>query len=280
MGPDYLRRFHDMVAELRRSPDVALARLHVAPPVSEQTIAHVHERLGFALSDSILAFYRQANGLALEWVAKEHPAYDPATHDRESSEPFDMVPQDVAGGVINIYPLEALLDDYEDVFWFQWMEGQTTELAGKSYDLLAFSRAIRPLDYYSEYAMAAFFLGDRVPDPPVLIGDDHGATFTAFPPLDFSTYMEAILALRGSWVGRERILCRRERPLPTSVEGWRELAPSLETLIRWSLEHEAASAERTADDDFDADDFDDDFDTSDDFDEDDDLDDDESFDDD
>ncbi len=273
MRTDYLRRFQVMVAELRQSPDVAVARVHVAPPVSEQTIARVRSKLGFALSDSILAFYRQANGLALEWVPKDHPAYDPASHDRESSEPFDMVPQDVPGGTINLYPLEALADDYEDVFWFQWMEGQTTELAGKSYDLLAFSRAIRPVDYFSEHSMAALFVGDRVPDPPVLLGDDHGASFTSFAPTDFVAYLEAILALRGSWIGRERLFGRESRALPRDPEGWRELTPPLETLVRWSLEHDPEYSERSEDDDFDAADLgeDEDFDTSGDFDEDDDF---------
>lgn len=279
MRPDYLRRFQEMVAELRRSPDVAVARVHVAPPAAEESIARVHAKLGFALSDAILGFYRQANGLALEWVAKDHPAYDPASHDRESSEPFDMVPQDVAGGVINVYPLESLLDSYEDVFWFEWMAGQTAELSGKRYDLLAFSKAIRPVDYYSEYAMAAFFLGDGVPDPPVLLGDDHGATFTAFSPTDFATYMEGILALRGSGVGRERFFCR-DGPPGRGPEAWLEAAVPLDTLIRWSLEHEPSFSERPEDDDFEGGgDLDDDFDTTGGLDEDDDLEDDEPLDD-
>lgn len=273
MGPDYLRRFQEMVADLRKSPDVAVARVHVAPPVTDEAIARVHAKLGFRLSDAIVGFYRQANGLALEWVPKDHPAYDAAAHDEESSEPFDMVPQDVPGGVINIYPFESLLDSYEDVFWFEWMAGQKAELAGQTYDLLAFSKAIRPFDYYSEYTMAAFFLGDGSPDPRVLLGDDHGASFTAFAPTDFSTYMEAILALRGSWVGRERFFCRNERPLPSGHQAWREVAPPLDTLIRWSLEKEPGFAEGSEDDDFDASglDEDEDFDTSGGFDEDEDL---------
>lgn len=264
MRPDYLRRFQEMVAELRRSPDVAVARVHVAPPVAEETIARVHAKLGFALSEPILSLYRQANGLALEWVPKDHPAYDPASHDRESSEPFDMVPQDVAGGVINVYPFESLVDSYEDVFWFEWMARQTIELSGARYDLLAFSKAIRPIDYYSEYAMAAFFLGDRVPDPPVLLGDDHGASFTAFSPTDFATYMEGILALRGSWVGRERSFCR-DGPPGRGPNAWLEADLPLDTLIRWSLEHEPGFSERADDDDFGASDLEDDFDTSGDF---------------
>lgn len=264
MRPDYIRRFEEMVAELRRAPDVVVSRVHVAPPVSEETIARVHAKLGFALSDRILGFYRQANGLALEWVPKDHPAYDPDSHDEEQHEPFDMVPQDVAGGVINIYPFETLLDDYEDFFWFQTMEGEKTELRGKSYDLLAFSRSIRPFDYYSEYTMAAFFLGDRVEDPPVLLGDDHGATFTAFPPTDFVSYMEGILALRGSWVGRERFFCRADRPPPGTPEAWREVAPSLEELVRFSLERDPEGGFQERDEDeFEAGELDD-FDTSDD----------------
>lgn len=261
MRPDYIRRFQEMVDELRRSPDVVVARAHVAPPVTEEAIHRVHAKLGFALSDRIVSFYRQANGLALEWIPKDHPAYDPDSHDEEQSEPFDMVPQDVPGGVIHVYPFESLVDDYEDVFWFEHMAGQKTELRGESYDLLAFSKSIRPFDYYSEHTMAALLLVDGAADPPVLLGDDHGATFTAFPPTDFESYMEGVLALRGSWVGRERFFCRADRPPPGTPEAWREVAPSLDELVRWSLEHDPEGGFQERDeDDFDAPD---DFDTSD-----------------
>lgn len=258
MRSDYVRRFHEMVEELRKRPDIAVARVHVAPPVSEDTIARVHAKLGFSISERILDFYRQANGLALEWVPKQSAAYDPASHDEECSEPFDMVPQDVAGGVLNIYPLESIVDDYEDVFWFEWMAGQTTEFNGETHDLLAFSKSIRPFDYFSECSMAAFLLHDRAAYPRVLIGDDHGASFTQFPPTDFETYMEGMLALRGSGIGRERFFMRGERPLPGTPEAWREIAPTLDELVQWSLERDAdGSVDGSHGDDFGSDEFDD-----------------------
>lgn len=238
MRPDYLRRFQDMVDELRRHPQVAVSRVHVAPPVTDEIVRKVQSGLGFELAEGILELYRQANGLSLEWVPKEHSSYDPDSHDEEAHEPFDMVPQEVPGGVIHIYPLESLLDDFEDVFWFDWMAGQTTELAGAKYDLLAFSKALRPIDYFSEYSMAALFLGDRVPDPPVLLGDDHGASFTSYRPITFETYLEGILALRGSALGRQRFFARAADAPPTTVEGWLALVPSLDELVRWSVQHE------------------------------------------
>ncbi len=238
MRLDYLSRFQDMVDELRRHPQVAVSRVHVAPPVSDELVRRVQDGLGFALADGIVAFYRQANGLSLEWVPKEHSSYDPDSHDEEAHEPFDMVPQEVPGGVVHIYPLESLLDDFEDVIWFDWMAGQSAELEGRTYDLLAFSRAIRPIDYYSEYAMAAVFLGDRVPEPPVLLGDDHGASFTSYPPTTFEAYLEGVLALRGSALGRDRFFGRTSEPPPASADGWAAVAPSLDELIRWSVQHE------------------------------------------
>lgn len=254
MRPDYIRRFHEMVDELRRRPDIALARVHVAPPVSEEAIERVHAKLGFAIADRILGFYRQANGLSLEWVPREHSAFDPASHGVERDDPFDMVPQDVLGGVINIYPFESLLDDYEDLLWFQSMAGQTIEIDGKTHDLLELSRSIRPFDYYSEESMAAFVLHERASDPPVRIGDDHGASFTRFPPTDFETYMEGMLALRGSGVFRERFFCRGDGSPPGTPETWREVGPSLDELVRASLERDASATE--GDDDFDGDELD------------------------
>lgn len=242
MRPDYIRRFHAMVDELRSRPDVALARAYVAPPVSEETIARVHAKLGFAIGDRVLGFYRQANGLALEWVPRAHGAYDPESHGEELAEPFDMVPQDVAGGVINVYPFESIVDDYEDVFWFDSMAGRTIEVGGEVLDLLAFSRAIRPFDYFSEEAMAALLLHGRAADPPVRIGHDHGASFTRFSPTDFETYMEGVLALRGSGVFRERWFCESEGPPPGTPEAWREVAPSLDAIVRASLERDALTA--------------------------------------
>lgn len=259
MRPDYVRRFHEMVEELRRHDRVAVSRVHVAPPVSEETIREVHAELGFELADGILALYRQANGLSLEWVPKDHSAYDPDAHAEEVHEPFDMVPQDVPGGVIHLYPFESLLDDFEDVFWFDWMAGQTAQLEGRTYDLLAFSKALRPIDYFSEYMMAAVFLGDGVAEPPVLLGDDHGASFTSFRPTSFDAYMEGILALRGSALGRQRFFARSADAPPSTPEAWSRLAPSLEELVRQSVEHEhEAHFDDGADaDDFDGGDFDD-----------------------
>lgn len=241
MRPDYVRRFHEMVEELRRSPDIALARVHVAPPVSEETIARVHETLGFTLADRIVDFYRQANGLALEWIPRAHSAFDPTSHAREQDGPFDMIPQEVSGGVINIYPFESLLDDYEDVFWFRTMEGETLELDGEQHDLLAFSRSLRPLDYYSEASMAAFVLHGHPAEPPVRIGSDYGATFTRHRPIDFVAYLEGVLALHGSGVFRERFFGQWDGTLPDSPEAWRELAPSLDELIAASLERDTES---------------------------------------
>jgi hypothetical protein len=236
MRPDFLRRFLAMVDELRRHPRVSVARLCVAPPVDDATVQRVHAQLGFSLAERLLAFYRQADGLSFEWVPKEHPGFDPASHAVEVSEPFDLVPQELLGGAIHIYPLEALLDDFEDVVWFESMAGRGVTYEDSARDLLSFSKAVRPFDYFSEPSMAAFFVGDREPMPPVLLGEDHGASFTQHPPTDFVRYMEAMLAFRCSALGRERLFARGAGPWPEAPEVWAELAPSIDALIEHCLD--------------------------------------------
>jgi hypothetical protein len=225
---DYLDRFRTLKEELEQHPEAAVYRWHAAPPVSEQTIERVQRGLGFELGEQTLSLYRAFNGLSLGWISKSHPDYDPEIHGEIADGLFDEIPYDVPGGAVNLLPLEALLEDYEDVFYFDWMKSKKTSHAGKKYDLHTFSRSIKPFDYYSEYSMAAFFLGEKGANPPILIGDDHGASFTEHPPLEIGAYLDIVLAVRGTWVGRHDRL-HRERPGAPRER-------SLDELIAWTLE--------------------------------------------
>ena len=252
---DYVTRFRAMVDELRARPDVVITRFHVAPPVSDEEIRDVQQAIGRDLPEEILGFYRQANGISLQWFPKDGEGYEEGAE--EADELFDWVPEDGYGsGVVNIYPLERLKEDHADEFWFDHIpddappEFDHDRFAGQDFSDLAFHKSLRAIDYFDSYRVAALALIDE-PVPRVVFGDDHGADFITFPPASFGSYLETVLAVRGSYRQRVRRFfsygAKPDQPIPSLDEIVAELAMPQE---EWE---ELLESEYDEEDDFDYD---------------------------
>lgn len=201
---DYVERFRKTVAELEARPDVAVTRLWVGAPVSDEAIAKVQDAIGMMLGEEILGFYRQANGLVLQWFAEGTDGFEAGAKREEAR--FGETPDDgYQSGVVNIAPLEEMVEDWEEIFWFDHMEDEEPfDFHGTEYEMLAFHKSLRAVDYFDEYRIAALLLAAGGPNPPVVFGDDHGADFQTFPPVSFGNYLETVLAIRGSYRQRVR----------------------------------------------------------------------------
>lgn len=220
---DFLPRYQQMVATLEANPNVRILKRHIAPPASEADIRAVHEHLGAELDPAILNFYRQCDGLSLMWVTTDNPNADSNNTNFNDYHPGD--------GAINIYPIKLTFVDanWDGVHYFDFMKDHADdqEFAGQSYQLWDFSRSIRVFDDFNIYNMAGFIMiaaeGDPL-NPPISIGDDHGACWTDARLTDFESYMELLLATYGSIEARRRTLLtyagHRSKPLRLDRAYW------------------------------------------------------------
>nr|WP_205632879.1 BRCT domain-containing protein [Enhygromyxa salina] len=220
---DFLPRYQQMLAALEAHPDVRILVNHVAPPASEADIRAVHKHLGAELDPAILNFHRQCDGLSLMWVTTDNP-----NGDSNNTRFNDYHPGD---GAINIFPLKKTFieADWNDIHYFDFMKDHADdqEFAGKSYQLWDFSKSLRVFDEFNIYNMAGFVMiaaeGEPL-NPPVSIGDDHGACWTDARLTDFESYMETVLATYGSIAARRRILLEyaghQKKPLRLDQRHW------------------------------------------------------------
>jgi hypothetical protein len=189
---NYLERFKRMVEELRGHPDVILTRFLIFPPASEHLITRVDRHLGMELHESIKSFYRQTNGLQLQWMHRKDPKFDPYRHYALSEVPLTI--QDILQddghhtACVNILPMPDVFlneDMWEGLVWFDPQDEERKQ--------------IHPFDLFNFYYDMAFILGDQDPDPTVTLGTDHLASHDDGFDTRFETYMEFILLQKG-WV--------------------------------------------------------------------------------
>ncbi len=184
----YVTRFEEMVDALRAHHDVELVAHRVSPPASARTIRETQERLGTKFSESILDFYRQANGVQLLWRARGTPEFRQAPEEaRAAFLTWNEVPPDpFQQGVVNVLPIERL--------------NQLDGMDGMRNGALAF-------DLYSDEVFAVLDVDASTSAPPVLVANNYGVGFD-FKPLEFWEYLEGILRVFGSYRGRDRHLLR------------------------------------------------------------------------
>ncbi len=231
---DYLERFQNMMKVLQDHPEVRIMKSYVAPPVSEADIEAVHAHLGAELDPAILNFYRQCDGLSLMWVTTDNPNADSSDTAFNNYHPGD--------GAINILSLRATFvdADWNDIHYFDFMKEHEDdqEFAGESYQLWTFSKSIRVFDEFNIYNMAGFItIAETGPplNPPISIGDDHGACWTDARLTDFHSYMETVLATYGSIAARRRIFMayagHTKKPLRLDQRYWETETPELADIL-------------------------------------------------
>lgn len=204
----YVERFEQMVAEMREHPRIAVTHFKISDPVSDDEIAMAEEKLGVELDDAIKTFYRQADGIQLRWKDRQGDHYVEGDDDTTITEftPDLCGGNDDAAGVVDIWPLTEVFvyNYYIQDLTFEWMADNTTEFDGEEYNMKAFFESVYPFDRYSFYRSTAFWAGKENPGSTVIMGDDHDASFTSSRITDFRSYLEFILAHRGSHEARRK----------------------------------------------------------------------------
>jgi hypothetical protein len=187
-----------MVRELEGDRRVLVTHFWIGPPAEEGELRRVEAGLGGPLPAPIRAFYREASGIQLRWIDRESRYY------REDDEPprkerhaWDIQGDgDTANGVINLLPVGELLGEDDD--------------------------DKRHIDDFSAHGSAALELQGGRLGTSVYLGVDHNADWEA-TRVDFTTYLEWILHVRGSVEARARHLrapgSRGPAPLPPPGPG-------------------------------------------------------------
>jgi len=233
-------RFRDMLAELEADPRIVVERAFIGRPATPAAIEQAQRVLGAQLAPEILDFYRKHDGISIRWVFAE----DARPGDRKrANTPFTEIDSsNTASGLIHFMPIDEVFvsaDRYEGELWSaaQANLDELTKVGTRRYKHLDFRKGLRPFDYYSDFSMAAFFVGGHDANPPVLLGDDHGADWTTSGGGDFTAYVDGVLALRGSVHGRRTFMLSvlsETLGWQFAVEHWRKAPPTLDQVLAWS----------------------------------------------
>lgn len=163
---NYVGRFRLMVSKLRERPDIEVDWFHERPPATEEELERAAEY--HPLASGMRPFYRQANGLKLEWSYVGD----------KFEELGDHLGQSVKGS-IDILPINKTFKDHRHSVYFE--EGDR------------FSK-LHPLDRFAPEACSALSF-DGTDDPPVhylYSGEDHRSL-----EVGFREYLELLLESRG-----------------------------------------------------------------------------------
>jgi hypothetical protein len=184
----FVPRFRRLADAIKKNPKLVLDKLQVAKPSKKvEALAKTHK-----LDPKALAFWKEADGLVLEW------------HEKDGE----------ATGRIEILPLERVLGDWKEVIWFDF----TPE------DDLA--RKLHPLDFFQPEACAAIVV-DGAKSPKVVYhycGED-----TSPLGVDIPGYLELLLRARGFSYWQTAIASdlSGEEEMTTSPAEFRDRMPEL-----------------------------------------------------
>ncbi|WP_125170047.1 hypothetical protein [Leptospira perolatii] len=224
----YLRRFDQMVSELKKTEEVNVFTYHLAPP--ELGIVEEMERyLGFSLDASIRNFFTDCGGIQLRWHHRENEYFqndylkDQDENALLESNPLPWEHSQACGtvhegwweneigpggdhgedGKIMIGPLSLMTKkiDYsilcgEGPEAFEETE-TTLGNTGQSFKEAFFRTHLRFLDWFSSYYQMAFFTGNQNPNLEVVLGNDYCASFYEWYVTDFASYLEFLIYSRG-----------------------------------------------------------------------------------
>lgn len=230
-GPlsDFKARFQALIKELRDHPEIEVKYSNIGKPASEVKIERVEKSIGATLHPAIRNFYLQCDGASVVWMYKDNPE----GHRFEIWGPnngFALENDGIAEGNIHIFPIldTFLTNDWKGHLYFPGADYNSrpeTFMDKEGLTILSFSQRLRVFDYFNFYNMTAFYVEPGEGNPPVLMGDDHGACFTDSKVTDFESYIEMILANKGAVTARRKYLGQynghKQGMLPMPKKQWK-----------------------------------------------------------
>lgn len=110
---NWLSRFSDLVNEIRQNSNTELLSFQTFPPVQEIQLLSLEKKYNIIFPKQILSFYKQTNGLQLNWVLDDNEDFSK----EKNVLPKDILPWDIfekninfEDGVIMLLPLEIALE--------------------------------------------------------------------------------------------------------------------------------------------------------------------------
>lgn len=185
MLDEFRQRFMAIVDGLMSHPRVRVTHLWIGRPASDAALAELAGVWGAPLPATLVALYRQADGVQLRWVDIGDEMYDPARDDRlhlDGPWPPRSDHRGYATGQLDLPTLADLRD---------------RETVGAMFDSEeddAYLRRAVPFDSISESRDAVLFFGDDVDDPWISVASDHLADVDPPGALTLSRYLGQVLA--------------------------------------------------------------------------------------
>lgn len=193
----FITKLNAIVEELKSNPTILVAHYQVLPPDIE-AITRVEEKLGYKLDGSITDFYKECGGVQLLWL-------------HENNDNFERLPSQlplegnldqwyIKGENLSFFPEGSIwIPSIESVFTTDWTDlifaekdDFDSELT-KDYD----GFKIQVVDWFSSFNDMSFLI-NGTSNPPMVLGDDNGATYSESHVIDFKLYLELLLKSKGS----------------------------------------------------------------------------------
>eukprot|EP00730_Choanoeca_flexa_P016540 TRINITY_DN7841_c0_g1_i4.p1 TRINITY_DN7841_c0_g1~~TRINITY_DN7841_c0_g1_i4.p1 ORF type:complete len:407 (+),score=61.10 TRINITY_DN7841_c0_g1_i4:22-1221(+) len=198
---DYLADIRAMVERLQQHPNIVVTRYHEYPPITDDKLADLENTIGFSLDTAIKAFYKQSNGLQLNWICKTKPKFDAAIHvPAQPPREWWYGDDSVEDGSICMPPLEDVLThDWEGQTYFDFMKEQSHTFRDVELNSYDFMKSVKGFDIYvgSGYYAMAFILYPKEQNVPVMLGSNYQADYTSSYRTDFHSYMQFLIASYG-----------------------------------------------------------------------------------
>jgi hypothetical protein len=217
---NFQKRFEKMVETLRAHPLVEVYEVMIRPPATNAALRDAEKLMGMPLPEDLLQFYRDHDGVFLEWGLREDPSSC-------RTEPFGFPDYGSPPGCINLLPVEQAISSWwEDSCHVNEIEPeQQIDLFGAVVDPPPPFGAVC-IDNFSRYNHGDLILG---PKPVMIVSTDHGADMNASDYCSFSTYLDMTLAIwatnryyNGIGIGWTRH--------PDGVQAWTE-QPTLDEMV-------------------------------------------------
>lgn len=199
-GPlsDFKERFMSLVKELRANPDIDVLYYNIGKPASDNKISRVEKYLDAELHPAIKNFYKQCDGASLIWIYKDNEDKN-RVRIQAPNNGYCIEDNGLCEGCLNIFPITNtfITNNWEGHNYFNdadYNEDSKEFLDNKDLTELSFAKRLKIFDYYYFYKMMAFYVEKGNGNPPIVMGDDHGACWTDSYLIDFESYIELILA--------------------------------------------------------------------------------------
>lgn len=192
----FITKLNAIVEELRTNSNILVAHYQVLPPDLD-AINRVEEKLGYKLDSAITDFYKECGGVQLLWLDENNDNFDRLP----SKLPLEGKLDEwyIKGEHLSFFPEGSIwIPSIEVVFTTDWTDLIFAEIddfdSSLTHDFDGFK--IQVFDWFSSFNDVAFLI-NGTSNPPLVLGDDHGATYSESHVIDFKLYLELILKSKG-----------------------------------------------------------------------------------